>query len=170
MDLDRDFAQAELSADLLVDQAADHEIHDFAFAGAKLLKTIAQGGNLCVFLAPDPITLQALVNRGQEVLFLEGLHQKLDGACLHRARGHGNVTMSGDKDDGNGDAGLLEKFLEVEPGHAGQTNVEHQAAGCSMVLLAWWTCSTFRYFYRSRARICSLLLSLLMVCVPYPHA
>src|SRR6266576_5452996 len=126
MDLDGNFTQPELGANLLVDQTANHKLHDFAFARGKLLKAIAQGGDLRVFRAPNPITIQPLMNRGQQVLFLEGLHQKLDGARFHGARGHGNVTMRGDKDDWNEDAGSLQELLEIETIHAGKTNVEHQ--------------------------------------------
>ena len=42
MDLDGDFAQPDLSSDLLIHQARDRQGHDLLFSGCQRLKTRAQ--------------------------------------------------------------------------------------------------------------------------------
>ena len=60
-----------------------------------------------------------------KVFLLKPLHQEFDGSCLHRARGHTDVEVCSNKDDGNRNVGFCKLLLEFQAANAGKPNVEY---------------------------------------------
>src|SRR5882672_4168221 len=63
----------------------------------------------------------------QQFLRAERLRQKLHSARLHCSHTLGDITVSGQKDDGNVNARPGQLRLEVETAKIGEINVENQA-------------------------------------------
>src|SRR5258708_16046776 len=115
MSLHCHFAQAKLRADLLVDEPGDYQVHHLPFSRRELLNARLQDGYLSLLVPTDAIPIKPVTNRCQKVFFLERLHQKLDGSCLHRARGHGDIAVCSNKDDGNRHISFHDLLLPFHP-------------------------------------------------------
>ena len=73
--------------------------------------------------------LDRLSDRIQQFLVAERLGKKFESTRFHRAHRGRNVAVPGDEDDRNVELEPGHAHLQVETGQAGQSNVEHEAAG-----------------------------------------
>jgi len=70
---------------------------------------------------------QRAFDGAQQLVLVERLLEKIDGAALHGLHAHRHVAESSDEDGGHGAVGLEERGLKVETAGAGQANIEHEA-------------------------------------------
>jgi hypothetical protein len=68
------------------------------------------------------------LNRIQKILIAEGLGQELHGSRLHGTHGHGNVAVSGEEDERDGNVVLGQFPLKIKSTFPGQPDIENQAA------------------------------------------
>src|SRR5689334_17808797 len=95
----RDFADAELATDLLVQPARDHQVHDLPFATGEGRVTVSDGPYLRLAIQGRAAALDGLPDGAQEHVVPEWLRQELDGSRLHGPHRHGHVAMARDEDD-----------------------------------------------------------------------
>src|SRR5271170_8044081 len=112
MDLDGDFADAEIGSNLLIQHSRYHHIHHFALAHGQQPVMTSQVYKCTLPLEPYLVAIQSLVDRIQQVMIAEGLGQKLYRARFHSPHRHWNVSVPGDEDDGDVDTRLNQFFLE----------------------------------------------------------
>ena len=63
----------------------------------------------------------------QKILIAKGLGEEFHRAGLHGAHGHGNISVGGNKDDGDMNLLANEFCLQVQPTESRQTDVEDKA-------------------------------------------
>src|ERR1700730_4428742 len=114
MDLHSDLADPELKSYLLVEQARDHQAHDLALALAQSLVAFSQLGNPALLLSRRTVAVQSLMDRIQQFLVQDRLRQKLHGPRFHGLHRHWNISMTGNKDDGDLDACVSQLTLKVQ--------------------------------------------------------
>ena len=103
MNLERDLADAQLGRSLLVEKAAYDQRQHLALAWRQGRKALMQIGQLRSLPPGVAILREGSIDRAHQVCLPERLGQKVDRACLDRAHGRGNVSMSGDEHDRAGD-------------------------------------------------------------------
>ncbi len=123
------FGGAKLSRNLLVELAADDHVDDFALSLRQRFETLTQHCKFRLLLAYGPILLQCDSNRIQQILIAERLGEKLDRSRLHSLDRHWNVAVAGNKDDRDGNVGLSQLALKIEPADSPQPDIEDQTAG-----------------------------------------
>src|SRR5580658_5494999 len=128
MDLHGDFAGSELKRYLLIEHARNHQSHNFALAWGERFVVLSQLAKFALLLTRYPIAIQSLMNRIQQILFPEWLGQKLHRTRFHRFHRHRNVSMTGDKDDGNPSTGVSQLALKIQAVDSRQSHVQDQAA------------------------------------------
>jgi hypothetical protein len=67
------------------------------------------------------------MNGIQQVLIPKGLGEELDRAGFHGFHGHRNISVTGDEDDGNPQAGVRQLALKVQTVNSGKSYVKNQA-------------------------------------------
>src|SRR2546430_5733030 len=82
----RDFADAELATDLLVQPAGDHQVHDLPFATGEGRVTVSDCPYLRLATQCSAAALDGLPDGAQQDVVAEWLRQELDGSPLHRLR------------------------------------------------------------------------------------
>src|ERR1017187_1619534 len=128
MDLHGDFAGSELKRNLLIEHARNYQSHDFALAWGERFVVLSQLAKFALLLTRCPIAIQSLMNRIQQILVPEWLGQELDRAGFHGLYRHRNISMAGDKDDGNPDSGVNQLALKIQTVDSGKSHVQDQAA------------------------------------------
>jgi hypothetical protein len=78
-------------------------------------------------LARRSIACQRMLNSIQQVLVAKRLGEKFHRPGFHRLHRHRDVSVPGNKDDGDIHPSLRECALQVEAAQSGQPDVEHQA-------------------------------------------
>src|SRR5437660_8021021 len=126
--LDGDLADAELGADLLVQQPGNYKRHHFALARAQGQVAFPQRPCLCLVAKRSAAAIDGLPNGAEQHIVLERLRQDLDGSGPHRPDGHRDVAVASDEDDRAVDPLDGDSFLEVETAEVGKVNVENEAA------------------------------------------
>src|SRR6266851_3856273 len=127
MDLHGDFAGPEFRGDLLIEQARNHQAHDLTLACGKRLVALSQFAKLTLPLEHNPIAIQSLVDRIQQVLVPKGLGQELNRSGFHRLHCHWNIPMTGDEDNGNADARVSQLALKVQTIDTRKSHVQNKA-------------------------------------------
>jgi hypothetical protein len=122
-----DLADAQFAAHLLVHEACDDEVYDFAFPAAEGLVTLAQGPQGGLFADPLAAAVERRRYRGQEFVGAEGLGEEFYGAGLHRPDGHRHVAIAGDENNGHLGTGVRDADLQVEAAQIGQAHIQHKA-------------------------------------------
>src|SRR6266699_3570305 len=130
MDLHGDFAGPKLISDLLIEHARNHQFHDLALAWGERLVALSQPTELTLLLAGHTIAVQSLVDCVQQVLIAEGLGKELHCAGFHRLHRHRNVSVTGNKDDGNADARIAQFALKIQTSYSTQSHIYNQATRC----------------------------------------
>src|ERR1041385_1494170 len=97
--------------DLLVEHSLDDEGKHFRLAWRQRLITTAQVRAVCLLRTREPIAIERLLNRIEQILIAKRLRQKLYRTGFHRAYGHRNIAMPGDEDDGKVNVCLAELAL-----------------------------------------------------------
>src|ERR1035441_9596589 len=101
VDLDSSLAGAQLSGDLFIEQPRDDELHDLALAGRQGGLTPSQVSRFRLFVACGAVAFDGLVDCIQQDLAAERLGEEFQGSGLHSFHGHRNVSVAGDKDEGD---------------------------------------------------------------------
>jgi len=122
-------ADADVVRDLLVEAASHDQGHNLTLAGGEGLEARPQRGDCLFVLQPRAISLEAQLDRVQQVLIAERFCQELDRSSFYRLDGHRDVAMSGDEDDRNVNVGRRELSLKIETTSAGQSDIEDEARG-----------------------------------------
>src|ERR1700722_10979303 len=145
--LNGDFADAELTADLLVQQAENHQRHDFPFAMAEGL--VASTERLQVRLLFDAYTaaFQRDFDCAQEHGGHKGFGQKLDSSCFHCLNCHRYIAATGDEDNRHVCALTRDPLLKLETIEVRQTDIKNQATRGRW----WWTGKKLRRAGEKRA-------------------
>src|SRR5438105_12334259 len=92
----RDFTDAELATDLLVQPAGDHQVHDLAFATGEGRVTVSYCPYLRLAIQCSAAALDGLVDGAQQDVVAKWLRQELDSSPLHRLDGHRHVSVACD--------------------------------------------------------------------------
>lgn len=100
MSFDGDFGDAELGRDVFVQPAADHELHHLPLATAELLVLPMKRTPLLVPRSNGGASLQSLVDRAEQRLFIDGRGENFDRAGLHRLHDGAHARSIGDENDG----------------------------------------------------------------------
>src|SRR5277367_469158 len=127
LDLDGDFTGSEFRSHLLIEHSRNHHAHDLALPRGQRFVSLLQLGKLNAPLAHYPVAVQSLVNRVQQILIAKRLGKKLHGPGFHGTHRHRNISVAGDKNDGNPDARILQLSLEVQAADTGKPHVQNQA-------------------------------------------
>src|SRR6266404_8541939 len=106
-------ADPELKSNLLIEHTRDHKTHDLALARTQGRVGFSQPGEVTLLAARGTVAIQSLVDRGQQVLVIERLGQKLHGARFHSLHRHRNISVTGDKDNGDLDSRISQLALKV---------------------------------------------------------
>ena len=128
MNLHGNFADPQFTGYLLIKHTRDHKTHDLALARAQGRVGFSQPGEITLLPAPHAVAVQSLVDRGQQVLVIERLGQKLHGARFHRLHCHPNISVTGDKDNGDLDSRISQLALKVQAVDARKAHVQNKAA------------------------------------------
>src|ERR1700682_1527537 len=105
----------------------NYQDHNFALASGQQLVPLSQLAKLALLLAHHPVAIQGLMDRIQQVLIAEWLGEKLYRTGFHGLHTHGNISMTGDKDDRNLEAGVSQLALKIKTVDAGKSHVQNQA-------------------------------------------
>src|SRR5881396_2323219 len=124
----RDFADAELATDLLVQPAGDHQVHDLPFAMGEGRVTLSDCPYLRLAIQGSPAALDGLADGAQQDVVAEWLRQELDSSPLHRLDRHRHVSVACDEDDGHIWTLRRDALLYVEAINTRKPHVEHEAA------------------------------------------
>src|ERR1700730_2617674 len=127
MDFYRDFADADLVGDLLVETAGCDQGHYLTLAGREGLEARPQPGESFFVLQPSAVARDAELDRIEQILIAEWLGQELDRSVLHRLDRHRDVAIAGDEDDRELDVRGGELSLKIKTASSGQPDIEHQA-------------------------------------------
>src|SRR5256886_7003384 len=84
----RDFADAELAPDLLVQPAGDPRVHDLPFATGEGRVTVSDCPYLRLAIQCSAAALDGLADGAQQDVVAEWLRQELDGSRLHSPHRH----------------------------------------------------------------------------------
>ena len=128
--LHHDFAGAQFGRDLLVEPAGDDEPHHLPLPRGQPVIALAQRRQRRTPAPGHPVTLQGVLHGVEQVLVAEGLGEELHRPGLHGPHRHRDVAIARDEDNRQVNLGGGQLTLEVQAAQAGQTHVEHQAAGC----------------------------------------
>jgi hypothetical protein len=128
MDLNRGFAGSNFGGYLLVGKAGNNQWQHFSLTRCKPFKALPQGGsNFRLALASGPVALQRYVNCIQQILIADWLGSGTRQLPLSLPGPHWNVAIPDNKDDRNGNLGLGQFALEIEPANSWQSDIEDQA-------------------------------------------
>lgn len=124
MDLDGVLARTELERDLLVEEAASHQLAHFTLAPGQ--ERQALGG------IPLRAPLLFLRNRSgagarqglEQLRLVDRLHQEVDGPLAHGARGRGDVALAAEEDDRQRVSTAPQINLHVEPALPFEAQIE----------------------------------------------
>src|SRR6266436_2431285 len=128
MDLHGDFAGPQLKSDLLIEHSRNYQGHNLTLAYSQSRVALSQFGKVTLLLARHTVAIQSLADRIQQVLVLERLGQELHGTGFHGLHRHRNISMSGDKDDGNLHTRITQLALKVQTVDARKAHVQNKAA------------------------------------------
>src|SRR5690242_15363055 len=99
MNLQSDFADAELRRGLFVQEAAHHERQDLSFTRRQGRPSLLQRGQLASQQSSLPVLRKRRVDRAQQICLAEWLREKVHRSGLERAHGTRHVTMPRDEDN-----------------------------------------------------------------------
>ena len=91
------FACAQGIGDFLVQQAGDHQVHDFPLARGQRGDALAQLGLVALAIPRTRVLLQGRGDGGEQRLVVHRLQEEIDGPCLHSPHTQGNGPMAGEK-------------------------------------------------------------------------
>ena len=108
----------KLGANLLIQQAGDHQVHDLAFAGSEQCAASPKQPHLVLIDECRLAALDCLTDGAQQLVVVEWFGEELNRAGLHGPDRHWHIAMAGDEDDRHvdvvgGDALLKFKTIEV---------------------------------------------------------
>jgi hypothetical protein len=127
VDLDRDFAHAEIKRDLLVESPCRDQCHHLSLARGQSLEARAELGDRALAVKPCAVLRQALIDGVKQILGAEWLCQKLYRTILHRLHGHRDIAVTGNEDNREPNVCRREVALEVKATSAWQSDVQHEA-------------------------------------------
>src|SRR6266446_7988902 len=136
MDLHGDFAGPQLKSDLLIEHSRNYQGHNLTLACSQSRVALSQFGKVTLLLARHTVAIQSLADRIQQVLILERLGQELHGTGLHGSHRHGDISVTGDENDGHLDSGVTQLALKVQTIDARKTHVQDKAAWSVRLLVA----------------------------------
>src|SRR5204863_6328342 len=125
--LDRRFRGAELAGDLLVEEAGDDSGHHVAFARGQGLVPATKLGDLLPLRSRGAIALDRVSNGVEEILLAKRFRQELDRTGFHGPNRHGDVAVTGEKDDGQRRVRTGELALKLEAAEPRESYVEDEA-------------------------------------------
>ena len=119
MDLDRMFGDTQVVGDLLVAGSRNHAAQHLFFSRCEGVDPRAQ----CLgFEAIDPgssMSQQGLAHSRQQDILVHGLRQEVERTLLHRPDRHGDVAVSGEKDDGRSSPSSASRTCNPMPSNSG---------------------------------------------------
>src|SRR5262249_44825494 len=126
--LDGNLADAELETDLLVEEACNHQRHDFLLARAERCMPLAQHLQLHCVMDRKAAALDRITYGIQEGFIAEGLCKELDSSSLHGLDAGRHVAIARDEDDRHLWPIRSDVLLKIETVEVGERKVENQAA------------------------------------------
>src|SRR4029077_5066880 len=112
---------------LFIEHPGNDKAHDLTLACGQRLVAFSQLSKLSLPLTGDPVTIQGLMDRIEQVLVAEGLGQELHRAGFHGPHRHGNVPMGGNKNYWNPNARVDQLVLKVQTVDSRKSHIQNQA-------------------------------------------
>src|SRR6202011_5800495 len=123
MDLDGDFADADVTCDLLAETPTHDMDQNLALAGRERRKARPERGHRLLIPPPRAIASQRKRDCIEQVLVAKGLRQELDGTTLHRLHRHRDIAVTGDEDDRDLCVRPREFALKIETALSRQSHI-----------------------------------------------
>ena len=79
------------------------------------------------------IDFERFIDPVEQILFAKRLADKIERATPHRLDGHRNVAVPRDKNDRKRRTQLQQMCLQIEAGHSGHANIQHETSALSGV-------------------------------------
>src|ERR1700733_5351192 len=93
MNLDGDFADAEIEGNLLAEPTPYDVNHDLTFTGGQRFEALSERTQGLVVLTPGTIAREAELDCIEKLLITKRLLKELDGTAFHRLYRHLDVAM-----------------------------------------------------------------------------
>src|SRR5437867_10070024 len=117
----------EVEGDLLVQQAGHNQFEHLPLAARQRIEAALDDEPFGALRAGLASARQRASDGAQQLVLVERLLEKIDGAALHGLHAHRHVAESGDEDGGHGAVGLEERGLKVETAPGRQTSSTRHA-------------------------------------------
>src|ERR1700730_17744714 len=136
VNLDRLLDDSELCGNLLVESPRHDLFKHLPLAGCQRVQPFRNRVPRTPCGAPGRVDPERFFYSGQQLTVIDGLREKVDGSCLHRANGLRDITIACQKDDGPMTAGRREALLQLETVQSRHCQVENDATGAEACLAA----------------------------------
>src|SRR5439155_6912836 len=125
----------EVTGNLFVQFAGNDMLEHFPFARRERVEPSADCGKLGLLLASDSVSFNSRANRCEQIFVLHGLRKEIKRATFHRLHTLGNITMAGEKNNGQHAAFLTKRRLELKAIEVRHRNIKHDTSGCDWIVL-----------------------------------
>jgi hypothetical protein len=123
------FDGSKFVRNLFVEQTTRDELADLAFTPRQSCQPFAGIPLEAAPLVERVGALTSARNRLNQLLFVERLHEKIDGPFAHRARGRRYVALPAEEHDWPGDTACEQGLLEVQAINAWHAKVQQKTRG-----------------------------------------
>src|SRR6476619_2476334 len=128
MDFDRLLDGAQLSGNLFVQFASNDVLEHFAFAGRERGQTRADFEKFRLLSTKGVVFLNRYTNGCKQVLIVHRFGEEITRAAFHRLHALRNVTVSGQKNNGQATASVGENALQFQAADGRHSEIEHETA------------------------------------------
>jgi len=125
MNLNGNFADAEIESNLLTEATPYDLDHDLAFTGGKRFEALSELTQGLVVLTPGAIAREAELDRIEKLLITKRFREELDGTTFHRSHRHLDVAMRCNEDDWKLPTSCDEFALKFKAALTRQSHVEY---------------------------------------------
>src|SRR3982751_2358185 len=133
MCLDRDLADVELAAHLLVEQPGNDKRHDLSFTATEAGVPITERSQFGFLTECRPAALNGASDGFEQRVVAYRLGQEFHRSRFHGLHGHRYVSIARNEDDGHVIPVALDSLLDVHSAEVRQMDVQHQATGCELL-------------------------------------
>lgn len=135
MHLDGYFAGSEIGGYLFVKHSRHDHPHNFPLPRSQRLVTASQVNKMRLRLANRGVSNQSLLNGGQQVPVVKRFRQEFQRAGFHSSYRHWNITVAGNKDDGDLSRGIPHFLLKVETADSRKRYIQDETTRATRTIL-----------------------------------
>src|SRR6266436_5537475 len=135
MHFDCSFSDAQVTGNSLVRLAGDDMFEHFPLTWCERVETRADFGKFGLFSAGESVSFNRHANGCKQVFIVHGLSEEITRAAFHRLHALRNITVTGQKNNGQDTAFCGEDSLEFETMDGRHIEIEHETARCVRIIL-----------------------------------